>query len=80
MGQGKKSEDNVVAVIYKAVKHYRIRVSITSIRDYLHRHPYYPSLKSVCDAFTSWNIDHYPLTLFNVGFNRTHLWVKTVTI
>jgi uncharacterized membrane protein len=63
MGQGKKSEDNVVAVIYKAVKHYRIRVSITSIRDYLHRHPYYPSLKSVCDAFTSWNIDHYPLKL-----------------
>ena len=63
MGQGEKSEDNVVAVIYKAVKHYRIRVSITSIRDYLQRHPYYPSLKSVCDALTSWNIDHYPLKL-----------------
>jgi len=70
MGQGKKSEDNVVAVIYKAVKHYRIRVSITSIRDYLHRHPYYPSLKSVCDAFTRWNIDYYPLKLTGNEINR----------
>jgi len=63
MGQGKESEDNVVAVIYKALRHYGIRVSITSIRDYLHRHPYYPSLKSVCDAFTRWKIDLYPLKL-----------------
>ncbi|MDZ7739606.1 MAG: hypothetical protein U5K32_11205 [Bacteroidales bacterium] len=63
MGQQKNTEDNVVAVIYEAVKHYGIRVSITSIRNYLHHHPYYPSLKSVCDAFTRWNIDHYPLKL-----------------
>jgi len=63
MGARKRNEDNVVAVIYEAVKYYRIRVSITTIRDYLHRHPYYPSLKSVCDAFTKWSIDHYPLEL-----------------
>ncbi|HKL67523.1 MAG TPA: hypothetical protein VJ877_06485 [Bacteroidales bacterium] len=79
MGQGKKSEDNVVAVFYKAVRHYGIRVSITSIRDYLQRHPYYLSLKSVCDAFTKWNIDHYPLKLTGNEINR-HKICKDLSI
>jgi uncharacterized membrane protein len=56
-------EDNVVFVLQKAIKHFKIRVTETTVKSYLLAHPHYPSLKSVCDALTKWNVENYPLNL-----------------
>lgn len=56
-------EDNVVFVLQKAIKHFKIRVTGATVKSYLLAHPHYPSLKSVCDALTKWNVENYPLNL-----------------
>ena len=56
-------EDNTVFVLQKAIKRLRIKVSEESIKDSLLAHPYYPTLKSVCDALRKWGIEHYALKL-----------------
>lgn len=56
-------EDNVVFVLQKAIKHFKIRVTETTVKSNLLAHPHYPSLKSVCDALTKWNVENYPLDL-----------------
>jgi len=56
-------EDNTVFVLQQAIRSFKIGVSDNSIREFLLAHPYYPSLKSVCDALKNWGIDHYPLKL-----------------
>lgn len=56
-------EDNVVFVLQKAIKHFKIKVTNTSVKEFLLAHPHYPSLKSVCDALKKWNVEHYPLSL-----------------
>jgi len=43
-------EENVVSVLQKAVKHLKVKVTEKSVKEFLPAHPYYPSLKSVCDA------------------------------
>ena len=59
----KKKEDNVVGVLWQAIRVLKAKVTQTAIRDYLYRHPYYPTLKSVCDAFDKWKIDNNALEL-----------------
>jgi len=59
----KKKEDNVVEVICQAIKVLKVKVTRTTIKEYLFRHPYYPTLKSVCDAFNMWKIENYALEL-----------------
>jgi len=54
-------EDNTVSVIQRAVKHFRIPVTKSSVKEALKSNFYYPSFKSICDTFNEWNIDHYPL-------------------
>jgi len=54
-------EDNTVSVIQRAVKHFRISVTNSSVKEELKSHPYYPSFKSICDSFSEWNVEHYPL-------------------
>jgi uncharacterized membrane protein len=54
-------EDNTVSVIQRAVRHYRLRVTMGSVKEALKSHPDYPTLKSICDVLTDWNIEHYPL-------------------
>jgi uncharacterized membrane protein len=56
-------EDNVVFVLQRAVKLLKIKVTAKSIKEFLLAHPYYPSMKSVCDALTKWKIENYPLNL-----------------
>ena len=56
-------EDNVVFVLQKAIKHFKIRVTDATVKSYLLAHPHYPSLKSVCDALTTWKVENYPLNL-----------------
>lgn len=56
-------EENVVFVLQKAIKHFKIRVTETTVKEFLLAHPHYPSLKSVCDALTKWKVEHYPLNL-----------------
>lgn len=56
-------EDNVVFVLQKAIKHFKIKVTNTSVKEFLLAHPHYPSLKSVCDALKKWKVDHYALNL-----------------
>jgi uncharacterized membrane protein len=57
------TEDNTVYVLQEAIRKLKIKVTDTSIREFLLTHPYYPSLKSVCDALKKWGIGHYPLKL-----------------
>jgi len=56
-------EENAVFVLQKAIKHFKIKVTETSVKEFLLAHPYYPSLKSLCDALKKWNVEHYPLNL-----------------
>jgi uncharacterized membrane protein len=56
-------EENVVFVLQKTIKHLKIKVTYTSVKEFLLAHPHYPSLKSVCDALKKWKIEHYPLNL-----------------
>jgi len=56
-------EDNTVFVLQKAINHFKIKVTNTTIKEFLLAHLHYPSLKSVCDALKKWNIEHYPLKL-----------------
>jgi len=56
-------EDNVVFVLQKAIRRFKIRVTENSIKEFLLAHPHYPSLKSVCDALTRWKVENYPLNL-----------------
>lgn len=57
------SDDNTLFVLKKTIKKFRIKVSEKTIRNFLYAHPYYPTLKSVCDALKKWKIEHYPLKL-----------------
>jgi len=59
----RNKEDNVVFVLQKAIKEYKIKVTDTTIKEYLLSHPYYPTLKSVCDGLKKWGVEHYPLNL-----------------
>lgn len=56
-------EDNTVFVLQQAIRKFKIKVSDSSIKEFLLAHPYYPTLKSVCDALKKWGIEHYPLKL-----------------
>lgn len=56
-------EENVVFILQQAVKYFKIKVTKTTVKEFLLSHPYYPSLKSVCDALTKWKVENYPLSL-----------------
>jgi uncharacterized membrane protein len=56
-------EENVVFVLQKTIEHFKIKVTKTTVTEFLFAHPHYPSLKSVCDALKKWNVEHYPLNL-----------------
>jgi hypothetical protein len=55
------AEDNTVSVIQRAVKHFRIQVTKSSVKEALKSHSHYPTFKSICDSLNEWNIEHYPL-------------------
>lgn len=59
----RKKEENIVFVLQKAIKHFKIKVTNTSVKEFLLAHPHYPSLKSLCDALGKWKVEHYPLNL-----------------
>ncbi|MBA4411509.1 MAG: hypothetical protein C0397_19085, partial [Odoribacter sp.] len=59
----RNQEDNTVFVLQKAIRKFKIKISDTSIKEFLLAHPYYPSLLSVCDALKKWGVEHYPLKL-----------------
>jgi uncharacterized membrane protein len=54
-------EDNTVAVLQKAIRFLKIRVTKSSVKEFLKSHPDYPTLKSVCDVLNEFNIENYPL-------------------
>jgi len=54
-------EDNTVSVIQRAIKHFKIPVTKSSVKETLKSNSYYPTFKSICDAFKEWKIEHYPL-------------------
>ncbi|MBN1183725.1 MAG: thioredoxin domain-containing protein [Bacteroidales bacterium] len=54
-------EDNTVGIIQRAIKHLRIRVIKSSVKEVLRSHPDYPTFKSICDTLNEWKIEHYPL-------------------
>jgi uncharacterized membrane protein len=56
-------EDNTIFVLQKAIRRFRIKVTDSTIKEFLQSHPFYPTLKSVCDALKKWNIKYFPLML-----------------
>ena len=56
-------DDNVIAVVKKAIRYYKLPISQHTITEGLLSHPHYPTLKSVCDLFDDWKIDHYPMRM-----------------
>jgi uncharacterized membrane protein len=59
--QSKNKEDNVTTVVYRALKHHRIKVTLTYTSEYLKTHPNYPSFKSICDFFEELKVQNYAL-------------------
>jgi uncharacterized membrane protein len=57
----KAREDNTVSVIQRAVKHFEIPVTKSTVKEALKSHSYYPSFKSICDTFNDWKVENYPL-------------------
>ena len=56
-------EYNTSFVVWKLLKRFKIKISKITIENFLHSHPHYPSLLSICDLFKKWDIIYYPLTL-----------------
>jgi hypothetical protein len=56
-------EDNTVFVLQTAIKTHNLKVTKSSVKEFLLSHPRYPSLMSLCDGLKKWNISHYPLKL-----------------
>jgi uncharacterized membrane protein len=54
-------EDNTVSVIQRSIRHYRIPVTKSSVKETLKSHSYYPTFKSICDALNDWKVENYPL-------------------
>ena len=54
-------EDNTVSVIQRAIKHFEIPVTNSTIKEALKSHSYYPSFKSICDNLNDWKVENYPL-------------------
>ena len=54
-------EDNTVSVIQRAVRHFRLPILRSSVKEALKSHSNYPTFKSICDSLNEWNIEHYPL-------------------
>ena len=54
-------EDNTVSVIQRTVRHFRIPVTKSSVKEALKSHSHYPTFKSICDTLNEWNVEHYPL-------------------
>ncbi len=58
-----RKEDNTIFVLQTLIRRSRIKVSDSAIKEFLLSHPYYPTLKSICDALKKWKVDYYPLKL-----------------
>lgn len=56
-------EDNTVYVLQKLIRAYNLKITETSLREFLWAHPNYPSLQSICDTLNKWKINHYSLKL-----------------
>jgi len=54
-------EDNTVSVIQRAIRHFRISVTKSSVKEELKSHINYPTFKSICDTLNEWKVEHYPL-------------------
>lgn len=61
--QNEKIVSNVILVVYRIIRFYRIKVTFNSINEELKSHPNYPSLKSICDFFDDKKIVNHPLRL-----------------
>ncbi|MGE5458039.1 MAG: vitamin K epoxide reductase family protein [Methanococcaceae archaeon] len=57
----KNQEDNTVSVIQRAIKSFGINITNDTIKVSLKSSPFYPSLRCITDAFSEWNIEHYPI-------------------
>ena len=57
----REKEDNTVGIIQRAVKHFRIHVIKSSVKEALKSHPNYPTFKSICDTLNEWHVENYPL-------------------
>ncbi len=59
----RKNEENVVYVLQKATEYLKINVTGTTVKEFLLAHPYYPTLKCICDALNKWKVENYALNL-----------------
>jgi uncharacterized membrane protein len=57
----KAREDNTVSIIQRAVKHFEIPVTKSTVKEALKSHTYYPSFKSICDTLNDWKVENHPL-------------------
>lgn len=55
--------ENVLEVVKAAMRYNKVHVTNNTVTERLKSHPQYPSLKSVCDAFKEWKVEHYPMRL-----------------
>jgi len=49
--------------VYRMIRHYGLKISKTTLQNLLITHSDFPSLKSISDFFTYWNVKNYPLKL-----------------
>lgn len=56
-------EGNIAFVVYRLLRYFKLKVTYSTVSEYLKSHPDFPTLKSVCDFFGYFNITNYPLKL-----------------
>jgi uncharacterized membrane protein len=56
-------DDNLSSVVYRLLRKEKVRVTFTSISEYIKSHPNYPTLKCICDFFDDMNIQNYAVRI-----------------
>jgi uncharacterized membrane protein len=55
-----QSYDATTRIVIELMRHHRTRLTKTTIRNDLEGHPNYPSLLSIADCLTKWNVENFP--------------------
>ncbi len=68
----RESKENVIAVVWKTLRHYNVKVTYGTVLEYFKTNPGNLSLKDICDFFDSLNITNYALEINKSDLFRFH--------
>lgn len=63
MSNSRNGKNNLVMVVSKSIRYFKIPVTERSIREQIKTHPDYPALKSVSDTLDHFKVKNYPIRI-----------------